>query len=216
MGVLISMTQYPTEALANADGGAYLRKYIEQMGWSFGSGVKSMRFNGTQGKMSFVGVRDQERYSLSYFGPDMHPLFEYGFDGCAPWYKDQSGASRAADPELQKEFVTEMALMTNAFASMPATDLGPVKDVPAAERIRISPEQGAPADVWIDRNSGALLMSFILLDKRVAQFRPIATSDLSAQEHLIVSWRRDAEPLIHITSVQTNQPVAGDLKRCGH
>jgi len=213
-----------------ADAGSVLAKHKAYMGWAYGDGtLKTARITTVVvvpspapgapaatpdplGKADgrFVELRrellyraEEKAYGIGYGAS--------GFTGSVFWAANSNGNVVTRRLRSARKALTEDIIDAEAFAEVPAT-LRPDANLdgkPSAV-VRLEPKTGAPADVYFDRDTGA--MRGYVLNPEVGPERRtlhvVSYGEFAPGKHYVASYRfNESKTLVKVTSFEPNAAV---------
>ncbi|MDP9107330.1 MAG: retroviral-like aspartic protease family protein [Candidatus Eremiobacteraeota bacterium] len=228
---LVVVAAPQTAPAGAADAGSVLAKHKAYMGWSYGDGaLKTARITtvavvpspapGTPaatpdplGKADgkFVELRrellyraDEKAYGIG-FGST-------GFTGSVFWASNSNGNVVTRRLRSARKALTEDVIDAEAFGEVPTTLRSDANfDGKSSAVVRLEPKTGVPADVYFDRDTGA--MRGYVLDPDVAPERRtlhvVSYAEFAPGKRYVASYRfNDSKTLVKVVSFEPNAAVS--------
>ena len=212
-----------------ADAGSALAKHKAYMGWSYGDGtLKTARITtvavvpspapGAAATPDPLGKADgrsvELRRELLYRAEEKAYGIGYGaagFTGSVFWAANSNGNVVTRRLRSARKALTEDVIDAEAFAEVPTAVRPDASfDGKPSAVVRLEPKTGVPADVYFDRDTGA--MRGYVLDPDIAPERRtvhvVSYAEFAPGKRYVASYRyNDSKTLVKVTSFEPNVPV---------
>lgn len=194
----------------NTNSAALLSRYRGWIGWQFDD-VSSVRLTLQRGPFRTVLCRRGALVRESYYEPGMPRMIAtVDYDGASVHVRNRKSSAVEFNPILALQFRAEVALLTNAFATLPL--LKPLRGETCTttldeELVDLSVAPDVVIRARIRRRTGELVSAQIRVPGKIVSYQPVLGSRVTGGRIVITGWISDRELPITIRKCELNSKV---------
>ena len=207
--IAASIAVAPCEVRAGDDAAALIAANTRFMGWTLADhSVRTLRLRGTAGKRNEAWQR-VSRGAL--FREDIHDTetdgtAESGFSGNVFWRTDVDGFPLRLENRARERAIAEAFVLENAVAQLSGTVRS---DDGTRAVVRVTPPEGAPIDLTLERATGKLTSATIDPDRHPLTFVVDRYADIGGGRKAIAAYHVGDFAVV-ATDVRAGVPVTDD------